>query len=410
MNSDLSIVNPSTIAQDQSSIDNRQWARGNPQAPIHHSPFTIHQLLYFLLLITYFLFPARLYAQIDSSKYLPDTTSDQLELSAGWGGGHGGQLGITFNNFSIKNISRYPLDTSMRNMLSDTTREFRLTPLQKKRRTWIVGAGNVVGYGTAMIGLYSAWYKDYPQTHFHSFNDWREWKQVDKVGHLYSAYVESRGSMELWRWTGIDRKKRIWIGGMSGAFYQTVIEVLDGFSAEWGWSWADFGANILGSGILVAQELAWDDQRIKLKFSFHRKTYSDPQLNQRSDVLFGKGSVERFLKDYNGQTYWASMNLKPFFKNSKIPAWLSMAVGYGADGMFGGTENMAKDASGTITFNRPDIKRYRQWYLAPDIDLSKIKTKSKAVNFFLTFLSAFKFPMPSMEFSNGKFRFHAIHF
>ena len=65
-----------------------------------------------------------------------------------------------------------------------------------------------------------------------------EWKQVDKVGHFYSAYIESRASMELWRWTGIDRKKRIWIGGMSGAFYQTVIEILDGFSAGWGWSWA----------------------------------------------------------------------------------------------------------------------------------------------------------------------------
>lgn len=75
-----------------------------------------------------------------------------------------------------------------------------------------------MAYSTTMIGLYSAWYKDYPQSGFHSFNDWPEWKQVDKVGHFYSAYIESRASMELWRWTGIERKKRIWIGGMSGAF------------------------------------------------------------------------------------------------------------------------------------------------------------------------------------------------
>lgn len=285
-----------------------------------------------------------------------------------------------------------------------------LSPAQKKKRIWIVATGNVVGYSTAMIGLYSAWYKNYPQSGFHSFNDFPEWKQVDKVGHLYSAYAESRGSMELWRWTGIDRKKRIWLGGMSGAFYQTVIEVLDGFSAEWGWSWSDFGANIIGSGTLIAQEMAWDDQRIKLKFSFHRKTYDDPQLNQRSDELFGKSDPSRYLKDYNGQTYWASINLKPFFPGSKLPSWLSLAVGYGAEGMFGGTENMMKDASGNITFNRPDIKRYRQWYLAPDIDLSKIKTKSKALNFVFTFLSAFKFPTPSLEFSNGKFKAHLIHF
>ena len=52
----------------------------------------------------------------------------------------------------------------------------------------------------------------------HSFNDIGEWKQIDKIGYAYSAYAESKASMELWRWTGIDRKKRIWIGGMSGAF------------------------------------------------------------------------------------------------------------------------------------------------------------------------------------------------
>ena len=281
---------------------------------------------------------------------------------------------------------------------------------QVRKRAWLVAGANVVGYSGAMVWLYQSWYRNYPRSGFHTFNDWPEWKQVDKVGHLYSAYVESRGSMELWRWTGIERKKRIWIGGMSGAFYQTVIEVLDGYSRDWGWSWSDFGANILGSGALVAQELAWDDQRIKLKFSFHRKTYGDAALNRRSDILFGKSGSERLLKDYNGQTYWASVNLKPFLKNERFPAWLAVAVGYGAEGMFGGRENRAVDENGAVVFDRPDIRRYRQWYLAPDIDLSRIRTKNKAVNVLLTFLSAFKFPAPSLEFSRGKFRLNALHF
>lgn len=279
-----------------------------------------------------------------------------------------------------------------------------------KRRTWIVGTANVVGYSTAMIGLYNAWYKNYPQGKFHTFNDWPEWKQTDKVGHFYSAYTESRASMELWRWAGMERKKRIWIGGMSGAIYQTVIEVLDGFSSEWGWSWADFSANILGSGALVAQELAWDEQRIKFKFSFHRKRYDDPELNHRSDELFGRTLAERFLKDYNGQTYWASVNLKPFFKNSRLPDWLSVAVGYGTEGLFGGTENIGKDDNGNIIFSRPDIRRYRQWFIAPDIDLTKIRTNKKGLRLLFTILSAFKFPAPSIEYGNGRFTLHAVHF
>jgi len=202
-----------------------------------------------------------------------------------------------------------------------------LTNHQINRRVKIIAATNLVGYSGAMVGLYAAWYKNYPQSNFHSFNDFPEWKQIDKIGHAYSAYAESKASMELWRWTGIDRKKRIWIGGMSGAFYQTVIEVLDAYSAEWGWSWSDFGANLLGSGMLVAQELAWDEQRIQFKFSFHRKSYNDASLNQRSDKIFGKSTAERFLKDYNGQTYWLSVNLKSFFPKSKLPAWLNISIG-----------------------------------------------------------------------------------
>ena len=285
-----------------------------------------------------------------------------------------------------------------------------LTQKQITNRTKIIAGTNIIGYSAAMVGLYSAWYKNYPQTNFHSFNDFGEWKQIDKIGHVYSAYAESKASMELWRWTGIDRKKRIWIGGMSGAFYQTVIEVLDGFSAEWGWSWSDFGANILGSGMLVAQELAWDEQRIQLKFSFHRKSYNDASLNQRSNKLFGKSTAERFLKDYNGQTYWLSVNLRSFFPESRIPAWLNVSIGTGAEGMFGANENIGKDDNGNINFYRPDVKRYRQWYLAPDIDLTKIKTNKKGLKLVFTLLNVVKFPMPALEYSNGKFRFNAIAF
>ncbi len=43
---------------------------------------------------------------VDINWKLEEKSSDQLELSAGWGGGVGltGTLGVTFNNFSIKNI------------------------------------------------------------------------------------------------------------------------------------------------------------------------------------------------------------------------------------------------------------------------------------------------------------------
>ena len=45
---------------------------------------------------------------VDINYTVEEKSSDQLELSAGWGGGIGltGTLGVTFNNFSLKNIFR----------------------------------------------------------------------------------------------------------------------------------------------------------------------------------------------------------------------------------------------------------------------------------------------------------------
>ncbi len=279
-----------------------------------------------------------------------------------------------------------------------------------RNRVYLVTAINVAGYGGTMLGLYNAWYKNYPQTHFHFFNDLPEWNQVDKTGHLFSAYQESRASTGSWRWTGISRKNYTWIGGMSGAFYQTVIEVLDGFSAGWGWSWGDFGANILGSGSFVSQELLWKEQRLQFKFSAHRRSYGDDELNLRSNDLFGSSFAERSLKDYNGQTYWASANLRSFFPRSSLPQWLNLSIGYGAEGLFGGRQNYALDENGAVKFDRRDIKRTRQWYLAPDIDLTRIKTRSKTIKTILSLLNAVKCPMPAMELSNGKLRFHGLYF
>ena len=279
-----------------------------------------------------------------------------------------------------------------------------------KKRVKLVTAGNIIAYGAVTVGFNAAWYANYPRSSFHFFNDDAEWLQVDKAGHAYGAYIESFGSYEMWRWSGISRKKRIWFGGLSGIAYQSIIETLDGFSSEYGWSWGDMGANVFGSGLFIAQELAWDDQRIKLKFSFHKKHYGSADLDARANSIFGRSETERFFKDYNAATDWMSFNIKSFFPKSTLPRWFSIALGYGAEGMFGARSNVAKDKNGNVIFDRHDIKRYRQWFLSPDIDLNKIRTKSKPLKFILSALNAFKFPAPSLEFSNGGIKGHWIHF
>ena len=214
----------------------------------------------------------------------------------------------------------------------------------------------------------------------------------------------------MWEWTGMNRNTSIVTGSSSALLYMLSIEYLDGLSAEWGWSWPDAGADILGTVLFSGQELAWNEQRIQLKFSSHYKNYYPGPLQQRANDLFGKTIAERTLKDYNAQTYWLSFNLNSFFRNLNLPQWMEVSIGYGADGMFGGYENISKDKTGVIVFDRRDLKRYRQWYISPDIDLSKVKTRNKTLRSVLYVLNMIKLPAPALEFSNGKFHGHWIHF
>ncbi len=130
----------------------------------------------------------------------------------------------------------------------------------------------------------------------------------------------------------------------------------------------------------------------------------------RADELYGKSIQERILKDYNGQTYWLSMNLKSFAHNINIPAWLNVAVGYGAKGVFGGFENTGFDKRGNIIFNRPDIERQRQWYFSPDVDFTKIKTGKRLVKTLFSLMNMIKMPAPALELSGGKLKGHLLFF
>lgn len=273
-------------------------------------------------------------------------------------------------------------------------------PNYKKRKHFLLVAG--IGlYGGTMLVLNQAWYANYPRSGFHFFNDNQEWLQIDKVSHGWGCYQVSRLAYGAYRWGGISEKKAILLGGLSGPGFHTIIEVLDGFSKEWGFSTGDMAANLFGGGLFVGQQLGWHEQRIDYKYSYHKKDYGENILNQRANDLFGKKEPYHMIKDYNGQTFWLSANLKSFFKQSKIPEWLNVAVGYGAEGMMGAFQNAWVDNTGNVV-NRSDIKRYRQWYLSPDIKWSKIKTKNKFLKTVFYVLDGIKFPLPGLELSQGK--------
>jgi hypothetical protein len=267
-----------------------------------------------------------------------------------------------------------------------------------KKRKIALGVTSLALTSGSLVYLNQAWYQEYTTSKFHTFNDNNEWFQMDKCGHTFTTYQTGRLMMNAMQWAGYSKKNQILIGGLSGFVYMSAIEVMDGYSDGWGFSWGDMGVNALGSGLAIGQKALWNEQRIQLKFSFYSSNYA----KYRTDLL-GDSFATQILKDYNGQIYWLSINPSSFIKReNKFPKWLNVAFGYGADGMLGARYNniVIQDESGNVT----TVNRYRQGYFSLDVDLTRIKTKSKILKSIFSCLNIIKIPFPNLELSEGKMK------
>ena len=257
--------------------------------------------------------------------------------------------------------------------------------------------GGAAGYSALLIGLNQIWYKDFERGSFHFFNDNTQWKQMDKVGHLYSTFHLSHASSRTLQWAGMKPKNADLWGSAIGVLVMMPIEIMDGFSSEYGASTGDIVANLAGSGLFLGQQLLWREVRIRPKFSFSRSEYAP----MRPETL-GSTFMEELVKDYNGQTYWLSFNIHAFLpKDNGFPGWLNLAAGYGAEGMI-----YANDASNESEGLAP----FRQYYLALDLNLDHFKSKSRFLNSLLFLANMIKIPAPTLEYSQGSWKFHFFYF
>jgi len=289
-------------------------------------------------------------------------------------------------------------------LFSSTIGQNTVTDSTKVNKGRLIGVSALAGtaYVGGMTGLYFLWYKDYEQSDFHTIDDRKAWLQVDKAGHLFSSYQMSRVSYTAFRWAGLSEKKSIWLGSAYSMAFYTTVELFDGYSANWGWSWSDIAANTVGTGLFLGQQLLWNEQRMQIKFSYYPSEYAQYNPN-----LLGSNGIQRVLKDYNAQTYWLSINPQSFSSHRFFPKFLNIAFGYGAKGMISTYNNPSSYQGEAI----PHFNRERQFYLTLDLDLTKIKTKSEFWKLFFSFANMIKIPFPTIEYNaeNG-FVFHPLYF
>ena len=270
--------------------------------------------------------------------------------------------------------------------------------LQKKRQN-IILISNVSIYSISYTGMYFLWYKNNEKQNFHFFNDSKEWLQMDKVGHGFSTYYISKTIYNELEWANIDNKKSLNSSLLYGFVTVSTIEIWDGFYKNWGASISDVSANLIGGSMFYFQQKIWNEQKITPKFSFHQTNYS----KVRSSLL-GDNLAMNIFKDYNGQTYWLSFNIKSILNINNFPSWLNFDFGYSAKGMIGGSNNSFSP------YLYPNNIRKRQYLFSLDLDLRKIKSKSKFANIVLKSFNTLKLPFPTIELSNNSLKYHWLYF
>ena len=114
----------------------------------------------------------------------------------------------------------------------------------KKNALVITSATGLVGLNAA---LYFAWYANYNTGKFHTFNDNSEWQGADKIGHTFTTFNLGKAMINSSYNAGWQSPKQLLLAGSVGLLFMTSIEVQDGFSRGWGFSWGDMAANTLGT-------------------------------------------------------------------------------------------------------------------------------------------------------------------
>ncbi len=259
-------------------------------------------------------------------------------------------------------------------------------------------------YLISLLWLSSVWYNTY--TGFHFFDDVFEWEYLDKLGHcgasFYLGLFAYKTFGEPQSLNSALQKKWLCFTGFA---LLLPIEILDGFSLNYGASPADLLANGLG-GLLCYWHVSFKViSGVIPKFSFHATAFSILRPE-----LLGSNIFQQAIKDYNGQTYWLSLDINKIFNAKILPEWLLLTVGYGAEGLLGGHDNVWHTNEDEVK-DYSSIARTKRVFISVDLNARSLQGKNKFLDYLLAPFVLLKFPAPAIEFNFERgIIFHPLYF
>ncbi len=223
-------------------------------------------------------------------------------------------------------------------------------------------------YGYAVQN--TIWWKG-SKSKFHSNfkQDWEYALGSDKFGHFFFGISITRLYSHALMWSGMSEEKALYYSGIVALSYQTFIEIRDGFSKDYGFSWGDFAANLMGA---IYPNLQYRYPYLK-NFNFKLSFYPSERFKQ--------GYNKYILDDYESTYNWLSINFRNFLPDkirNYIPPFINIAIGHSVKKL-----NLQT--------------RHHEFFLALDWDFSYIKTENHLLKFLKSLLGLYHLPSPAVQ-------------
>jgi hypothetical protein len=267
--------------------------------------------------------------------------------------------------------------------MSDTLRPHSDTAGVSIPKLAVVGGITLGGFIYGHVLQSNLWWKG-EESSFHF--DWdRDWKYAlgsDKFGHAYFPYLMSNIYRQAFIWIGFDSLSSTYYSSGLAMTYQTYIEIRDGFSKEWGFSWGDFGADLIGTGYPLLQ------QHVPILRAF------SPKISYYPSDAFRAGAHKAIIDDYESTYDWLSIDvheLLPKEWRKYYPAFVNIALGHSVKGL-----------------DRPD-GGHHELYIALDWNLDALPDGGWFWNLMKLNINFYHLPSPAVRISPGLV-WYGIHF
>lgn len=230
----------------------------------------------------------------------------------------------------------------------------------------------------------------------------------DKATHFFNTYFPSYMFSEGLIAMGFSKNDAVLTGSLMGFAYQTYVEILDGYGANYGFSPSDYAADFVGATFYFLQNRYGLAEYVTPKFAYIPANWHGEKL---------RVPHTNFIDDYSSQTTYLSFNMHAILPKSVAnywPEWLELTVGYAARNLYiqGVPDEYGQpipNRNPTSIYQRDAVYGNPVLIVGLDYNLIKLLPDGGAGwNWFKQTLNFLKLPSPAIEIGE-KTRFRLLY-